>query len=185
MYDTQNDRVWAINREEADKNGGVKQKQNFPERVMVWLGVCSKGVTPLVIFDEGTVNHQRYIDEVLPVAWEYANKMFGDQWMFQQGGAKPHTHRLTQQWCKQHFPSFIDKSRWPPNSPDLNPLDYFIWDEFVHQVKWDKIQSKKTLIEELKCAVERIRQEVILESCASWTNRLYRLLENKGDYLHK
>ncbi|CAF2134317.1 unnamed protein product [Rotaria magnacalcarata] len=78
MYNTQNDRVWTINREEADKNGGVKQRQKFPERVMVWLGVCSRGVTLLVILDEGTVNHQRYIDEVLPVAWEYANKMFGD-----------------------------------------------------------------------------------------------------------
>ncbi|CAF1934896.1 unnamed protein product [Rotaria magnacalcarata] len=78
MYNTQNDRVWTINREEADKNGGVKQRQKFPERVMVWLGVCSRGVTLLVILDEGTVNHQRYIDEVLPVAWEYPNKMFGD-----------------------------------------------------------------------------------------------------------
>ncbi|CAF5171461.1 unnamed protein product [Rotaria magnacalcarata] len=78
MYNTQNDRVWTINREEADKNGGVKQRRKFPERVMVWLGVCSRGVTLLVILDEGTVNHQRYIDEVLPVAWEYGNKMFGD-----------------------------------------------------------------------------------------------------------
>ncbi|CAF1354989.1 unnamed protein product [Didymodactylos carnosus] len=50
MYNCQNDQAWAVNRAEADKNGGVKQKQEFPQKVMVWLGVCSEGVTPLVIW---------------------------------------------------------------------------------------------------------------------------------------
>jgi hypothetical protein len=35
---------------------------------MVWLSVCSTGISPLVIFDEGTVDHAGYIKEVLPVA---------------------------------------------------------------------------------------------------------------------
>ena len=53
----QNDRIWSTNRNEADKDGGLKQKQKFPQKVMVWLGACSKGVTPLVILDKVTVNH--------------------------------------------------------------------------------------------------------------------------------
>ena len=184
IYNAQNDRIWAINREDADKKGGVKQNRKFPQKVMVWLGACSKGLTPLVIFDRGTVNHQRYIDEVLPVALKYGNEVFGADWTFQQDGAKPHTHHLTQAWCRQNFPSIIDKDHWPPNSPDLNPLDYSIWDEFAQQINWPKVQSKKTLIDELKRAVKRIRPTVVLESCESWTNRLYRLSNNNGDYLH-
>ncbi|CAF4644113.1 unnamed protein product, partial [Didymodactylos carnosus] len=129
MYNSQNDQVWAVNRAEADKKGGIKQMQNFPQKVMVWLAVCSKGVSPLVILDKGTVNHDRYIKEELPVALKFGNKMFGDDWTFQQDGAKPHTHHLSQKWCNDHFPAFIDKDHWPPNSPDLNPLDYSIWDE--------------------------------------------------------
>ncbi len=31
-----------------------------------------------MILDEGTVDYQRYIDEVLPVALKYGNKVFGD-----------------------------------------------------------------------------------------------------------
>ncbi|CAF1287030.1 unnamed protein product [Didymodactylos carnosus] len=62
-------------------------------------------------------------------------------------------------------------------------IDCSIWDEFIHQVNWEKAKSKKTLIEELKRAVNRIRQEVVLESCESWTKRLYRLSKNNGDYL--
>ena len=185
MYNAQNDRVWAVDRAEADKKGGVKQKRKFPQKVMVWLGACSKGVTPLVILDKGTVNHERYIKDVLPVALKYGNDVFGVDWTFQQDGATAHTHALTQQWCEDNFPSFLDKDHWPPNSPDLNPLDYSIWDEFVHQMDWNKVKSKQTLIDELKRAVKKIRATVVFESCYSWTNRLYRLSENDFNYLHK
>ena len=34
MYNAQNDRIWAVNREEADKRGGVQQKRKFPQKVM-------------------------------------------------------------------------------------------------------------------------------------------------------
>jgi transposase len=183
VYNAQNDRVWAVDRAEADKNGAIQPKRKFPAKVMVWLGVCSEGVTPLVILDEGTINHDRYIREVLPVALKYGNKVFGDDWVYQQDGAKPHIHKLTQQWCSDNFPSFINKDRWPPNSPDLNPLDYSIWDELVHAMNWSKIISKKTLIEELKRSVKKIRKEVIFESCNSWTNRLFRLSKIDFNYL--
>ena len=38
--------------------------------------------------------------------------------------------------------------------------------------------SKATLIDELKRAVKKIRQDVVLQSCPSWTGRLSRLLKN-------
>lgn len=129
MCNAQNDRVWAINRVEANASGGVKQKSKFPQKVMVWLGVCSEGISPMVILDKGTMNHKVYIQKVLPVAKKFGSKVFGNNWVYQQDGASPHTHHLTQQWCKENLPSFIDKEHWPPNSPDLNPLDYFVWDE--------------------------------------------------------
>jgi len=184
VYNSQNDRVWAVDRADANKKGGIQQRRKFPQKVMVWLGACSKGITPLVILDDGTVDHDCYIKKVLPVALKYGNKVFGDDWIFQQDGAKPHQHHLTQEWCQKKFPSFIDKDRWPPNSPDLNPLDYSIWDEFANAINWSKIKSKATLIQQLKSSVKKIRESVIVESCTSWTNRLYRMSQNDGNYLH-
>lgn len=185
IYNAQNHRVWAVDRAAADAKGGKIKRRKFPQKVMVWLGVCSKGVTPLVIFDEGSVDHDRYIREVLSVVAEYGDEMFGDNWTFQQDNATPHTHRLTQQWCHDNLPSFFDKDSWPPNSPDLNPLDYSIWDELAKAIEWDRVTSKTTLIDQLKVAVHLIRQEVVWESCASWTSRLSRVCQNGGDYLSK
>ncbi|CAF3343269.1 unnamed protein product [Rotaria socialis] len=125
VYNSQNDRVWAIGRADADKNGGIKQKRKFPQKVM-------------------------------------------------QDGAKPHSHHLTQQWCRD---------RWPPNSPDVNPLDYSIWDELVNTINWNKVQSKTTLIQQIKSSFKNIRESVVFESCASFTDRLYRFCQNDGNYL--
>ena len=53
---------------------------------MVWLGMCSAGLTKLIILDKGTLNHERYIREVLPIALKCGNEMMGNDWMFQQDG---------------------------------------------------------------------------------------------------
>ena len=146
VYNSQNDRVWAVDRADADEKGGIQQRRNFPQKAMVWLSACSKDVTSLVILNDGTINDDYYIKKVLPVALKYGNKVFSDDWIFQQDGAMSHQHYLTQKWCQENFPSFIDKDHWPPNSPDLNPLDYSIWDEFVKVIDWNKVESKATLI---------------------------------------
>ena len=155
VYNFQNDRVWAGDRADADKKGGIKQRRKYPQKVMVWLDACFKGITPLVIFDEGTVDHTVYIKRVLPVALENGNETFGSDWLFQQDDARPHSHYLTQQLCRDNFPSFIDKDHWPPNSPNLNSLDYSIWNEIVNTINWNKVKSKTTLIQQLKSSFKK------------------------------
>ena len=91
---------------------------------------------------------------------------YGNSWIFQQDNGTPHTHQETQEWCSQHFPSFIDKDTWPVNSPDLNPLDYCIWDEFAQAINWDNVTSKSSLIAEFKRGVKKIRLDVVRESCS-------------------
>ena len=71
----------------------------------------SKGLTPLMILDEGTVDHSCYIKNVLSVALKHGNEVFGDKWIFQQDGTHPHRHPLKQEWCRNNFSAFIDKDR--------------------------------------------------------------------------
>ena len=77
---------------------------------MVGLGVCSKGVSPLVIFEDETMSHNRYIKEVLSVALKFGNDMFGIDWTFKQVSTKVPIHAKSQEWCGKHFPCFISKN---------------------------------------------------------------------------
>jgi len=172
-----------VNREEADKKGGIHEKITFPIKVMVWLGMCSQGLTEPVIFEDGTMDAKRYIDEVLPIALKSGHKMLGNNWTYQQDGAKCHTHHLSQKWCSEHFPAFIPKNRWPPNSPDLCPLDYSLWNELGNAINWNRATTKVTLIEEIKRAAKKIEQDKILNSVLDFTVRLRLIIKNRGDYI--
>lgn len=53
----------------ASKTGGsIKILRSFPQKIMVWLVFYSEGISPLVLFQKGTLDRFRYIKNVIPVA---------------------------------------------------------------------------------------------------------------------
>ena len=53
-------------------------------------------------------------------------RIAGDCFVFQQDNAPAHRARETVQFLQRETPKFIPPDMWPPNSPDLNPVDYKI-----------------------------------------------------------
>ncbi|KMQ82062.1 transposable element tc3 transposase [Lasius niger] len=51
--------------------------------------------------------------------------------IFQQDGAGPHNARIVTNYLNQQFPGRwmgrYGPIHWPARSPDLNPLDFFLW----------------------------------------------------------
>ena len=62
--------------------GGVKQRQKFPQKVIVWLVTCSEDVISLVVLDGRAVDHITYVEKVLFVAVKYGNEAFGSDRIF-------------------------------------------------------------------------------------------------------
>ncbi|CAF3372693.1 unnamed protein product [Rotaria socialis] len=91
----QNEKIYAATRNEADEKGAVHHKAKFPAGVMVWVEVCSQGITRPVIIENGTIDSDRYIADILPVALKDGTQMLGNEFIFQQDGAKPHTAKNT------------------------------------------------------------------------------------------
>ena len=71
------------------------------------------------------MDHRRYIDEILPVALKYGNEGFGDNWIFQQDGAKPHTHASTQEWCPLGVSAFPVPERSVPRNGNAFYIAFF------------------------------------------------------------
>ena len=73
---------------------------------------------------------------------------------------------------KEVTPDFIQPSLWPPNSPDLNPVDYAIWG-IVQERVYNK--GKITNVEELRLRIvdewERLDQRII-NGAVEWRKRL-------------
>ena len=42
---------------------------------------------------------------------------------------------------------FISPEKWPANSPDLNPLDYFFWNEIEVRLKKETYANREEMVE--------------------------------------
>jgi len=97
--------------------------------------ILRRPVSP-VFFNGITVNSERYAamldEDVLPVVEEFDG--FDEDLVFQQDGAPPHFGGL--EWLGENFPDrWMGRGTrrhpapfpWPPRSPDLTWMDFFLW----------------------------------------------------------
>ena len=118
-------------------------------------GVCYNGKGWLhFVPEKAKINAAYYTDELLPLLLEDCHQLLGDNFVFQQDGAPAHTAAQAQEWLKHHCPDFMQKDAWPPNSPDLNPLDFCVWGVMLD--RYEKFSPKPTTISELKSVLEKI-----------------------------
>ena len=61
--------------------------------------------------------------------------------LFQQDGAPAHRSLHTVAYLRSNVPEFIEPENWPPNSPDLNPVDYAVWEALQQMVYVTKFHT--------------------------------------------
>ena len=60
---------------------------------------------------------------------------------FHQDSAPAHRARETIVLLSRETPDFISPQLWPPNNPDLNPVDYQIWSVLEERVYRSRIRD--------------------------------------------
>ena len=82
----------------------------------------------------------------------------GNNFTFQQDGVPAHRSRQTVAFLHLHVPELVEPENWPPNSPELNPVDYWIWGNTRTACR---IRDVEYLKEVLQTCWEQIGQDVI------------------------
>lgn len=153
-HNPKNDVVYSLCIQDIPEHLRAVQRFQNTSAVMVWGAVSHKGKLPLIFIDRGVkINTEYYKTFVLESTLKpEAEKLFpnGD-WTFQQDSAPAHGSNITQQWCRDNCPNFIAKNLWPPSSPDLNPLDYFVWGTLQEKVN----ATQHPNLDSMKAAIER------------------------------
>jgi hypothetical protein len=85
-----------------------------------------------------------------------------DMW-FMHDGAPPHRIRIVLDYLNHNFRNnWIGNNGpflWPARSPDLNPLDYFLWGHLKTFVYKDPIENEGHLIDQINNACNIIRNK--------------------------
>jgi hypothetical protein len=79
----------------------------------------------------------------------------------------------------------MDKHHWPPNSPDLSPLDFFYWNEAQKNLNITPFMKIDAFKEAIKKACSLIDLSQIKKACQSFTSRVRAVEESKGNYVEK
>ncbi len=163
----------------------IVSRTKFPAHVMVLGVISSEGdVMPPHFFDQGLkVNTDVYVHVLKHVVKPWMDQIAGERtYTFQQDGAPAHTSKRAQEWLQENVPWVWSKEMWPPNSPDLNPLDFFFWsviEEMSNRTPHSNINSLKRAIER---AFDEIDRGTVKRACASFRGRLERCVANNGDF---
>ena len=106
---------------------------------------------------------------------------------FQQDGATCQTTRLNMEILRQTFPgrliSRFGDVEWMARSPDLSPLDYFLWGYLkgkVHRKKPTNITQLKAVIEE---EIQSIGQEMLTRARNNLRYRAEICVRSGGQHL--
>ncbi|CAF1229661.1 unnamed protein product [Rotaria sordida] len=184
-YNPKSDVIWADNRSDANERGGLHAVKKYSVNVMVGLGVTWYGLTRPYFFEKGErLNGQSYTDQLLPFYKKEGDRLFQQKkWGFQQDGASSHTDQISQNWCKENFEFFIPKERWPPNSPELNPLDYSIWTNISNHIEYHKVKTVNDLRREVEKAIKKIDINYVRDVINVFLRRVRSVEEHDGELI--
>ena len=84
-----------------------------------------------------------------------------------------HRARDTVETLKKEAADFILPTLWPPNSPDLNPVDYKIWSVMQQKVYKHHVKDISELRERIVAAWDELDQHIVdrYRSIGQWRTR--------------
>lgn len=183
----QNCRIWA-----SENPREIHEHPLHPVKVTVWCGITSSRIIGPYFFEDVdgntvTVNGNRYRQMLQEYFFPEVEDMNTENIWFQQDGATAHTARETMDMLRMNFPqrviSRFGDVPWPPRSPDLSPLDFFLWGYLKGKVYIDKPNTLQELKLKIIQEISRITPDMLSAVMNSVIKRARLCLTNNGNHL--
>lgn len=151
-----------------------------PQKINVWAGILNDQIIG-PFFIEGNLDGPTYLrllqDSVVPRINELVEANEELYPVFQQDGAPPHFALAVRQYLDRTFPErwigrrgFIE---WPARSPDMNPLDFFLWGHLKTVVYKTPPANLDVLRARIVEEIRQITPETLTNVRNAFEDRLY------------
>jgi len=161
----------------APENPHWAQEVHFQhdQRIMVWCGILGHTIIGPFFFD-GNVTGQSYLNMLINEICPAIDTLEVPTDWFMQDGAPPHYAIVVRNFLDERFPAqWIGRRgpvEWPARSPDLNPLDYFLWGYLKSEVFRNRPKNTDALKENIIAACHNVTPEMLQNVIGSWEMRL-------------
>lgn len=162
-------------------------------KVTVWCALSAQGIIGPIFLENAagetvTVNSQRYLAVLKRFYRTLAIKCadtLNEQWL-QQHGATAHTSCANLAWLNDRFGGRLISRRsavnWPAHSPDLTPLDFFLWGYLKSVVYQEVPESLAALKQAIRAAIRAIPLATCARVAEETRRRASRCAAQKGKH---
>lgn len=183
---SQNCRWWS----DINPNFSIQTRDQYQFKTNVWCGMYKDRIIGPHFF-RVTMNAERYLQfltETLPDFLDALPLRERLTIWFQHDGAPCHSTRQVLEYLQDTFNGKIigryADVPWPPRSPDITPLDYFLWGYLKEKVyshrPFNNIDHLERLIQE---AAETILANVIRNVLDAFSKKTATCMERQGSYV--
>ena len=142
----------------------VLERERDSPKINVWCGLMHHQIIGPFIFAESTITANIYLDMlthyVVPQLEEFQPRV-----VFQQDGAPPHWGLIVRDFLNETFPNrWIGRNGptpWPPRSPDITPLDFFLWGYVKDRVYRTPVRDVETLQSRIIEVLATVNEEML------------------------
>lgn len=176
-----NDVVWDI-----ASARHYEEETKYPVTAMAWAAISYHGKTRLYWIEDHLpyqaatpgLDAEGYIS-IIEDAMEDMSLMIPRGMWFQQDGAKIHTADKVYEWLDQESIRYIPRADWPPNSPDLSPIEN-VWGIIDAKIKAAELRTKEELKNFVECEWDALTADVLRKLIDSIPLRLRAVMRNRG-----
>lgn len=186
VNNTRNSHHWA------DENPHIRKESHFQQRfsLNVWCGIIHNQLIGPFFFDERLTGelYTNFLRNELPTLLEDVPLLIRPEMIFQHDGAPAHFSRQARQYLNEAYPNrWIGRGgphSWPPRSPDLTPLDYYLWGHSKSLVYETQVNTRAELRQRIIDVFQQIRHnpEVLRAATQSILDRVNLCINAEGGH---
>ncbi len=163
-------------------------RTKHPASAMMLSVVGSDGKIFPPYWVNGTLQSPQYKNILAHKVFLVLDSTYGvGNWVWTQDGAPCHTSMDIQQYLERKLGSngFWSKKIWPPNSPNLNPLDYFVWSAVETKACSNYHSSVAALKQSVEEEWNNISAGTLKSVCSKFRSRIERCITADGRIFEK
>lgn len=186
---------WRNNHSWELDNPHLTIERHFQQEfsINIWCGIIDNVIIgPYEL--PGRLNGNQYLQFLqndLPNLLDDVPLNLRQNMWFMHDGAPPHypaaVRNFLDEWLSRRWFGRGSEFPWPPRSPDLNPLDFFLWGYIKSLVYTEEIRTREQLLQRIHDAVDTIRnkQETLFQVSRHLVKGLRKCIHvNGGHFAH-
>lgn len=190
IFNMHNAHIWAEENPHARKI--THYQHSF--KINVWAATLGNMLLGYHIL-QGNLDGEMYHDFLSTKLFEFLENIplarRRTLW-YMHDGAPPHFSQQCRAWLNEHFRNrWIGRGndapiKWPPRSPDLNPLDFTIWGQMKDKVYAEPVDNVEQLHQRIEVAFSQLTEEHRLDRILfSVERRLHQCIRSDGGHFEE